>query len=184
MTQKGVYILAIHGLRGFKCPLAFCIPLYLQLLWGQGCRQCGMFVVLRSSVLHRSINRRAFCARWLEKHLSSAYLRVILYNSYQGLLMDNPSCIVCRLLAVREEGIPQLHRTSKCTTSQPPAISKSPPIWSKLAFFQTTQSLLATLPAVNVTMRYKIRLQQWGHIPWAVKAEDIYALGAPNAIQI
>lgn len=143
---QGVYI---HGLQGFKCPFGL---LYSSLSSAAlGSRLPSVWRVWCSPKLqsHRSINRRAFCARWLEKHLSSAYLRVILYNSYQGLLMVNPSSIVCRLLAVSEEGIPQLHDTSKCTTSQPPVISMSPPIWSKLAFFQTTQSLLATPPACN-----------------------------------
>lgn len=84
-------------------------------------------------------------------------------------------CIVYRLLAVREEGIPQLHYTSKCATSQPlnrQLFQSHHPSWSKLAqatlFPDHTISQLAYLSPVNVTMSSKIRLQQWGHIPWAM----------------
>lgn len=111
-------------------------------------------------------------------------------------------CIVYRLLAVREEGIPQLHFTSKCATSQPlnrQLFQSHHPSWSKLAqatlFPDHTISKLASPPPVNVTMSSKIRLQQWGHIPWAMvqsqcrhekkKSEGIDhgAIGAPITIQ-
>lgn len=111
-------------------------------------------------------------------------------------------CIVYRLLAVREEGIPQLQYTSKCVTSQPlnrQLFQSHHPSWSKLApatlFPDHTISQYASPPPVNVTMSSKIRLQQWGHIPWAMdqsqcthekkKSEviDHGAIGAPITIQ-
>lgn len=72
------------------------------------------------------------------------------------------------------------------------------PSWSKLAqatlFPDHTISQYASPPPVNITMSSKIRLQQWGHIPWAMdesqcrhekKSEgtDHGAIGAPITIQ-